>query len=82
MRLNKSKNQVPGGSDSKEPACNAGDLGLIPGLGESPGEEHSNPHQDSSLQNAHRQRNLENPHRGAWWATVHVVASRWARLSD
>ena len=27
----------PGGSDSKEPACNAGDLGLIPGLGRSPG---------------------------------------------
>ena len=28
----------PGGSDSKEPACNARDLGLIPGLGRSPGE--------------------------------------------
>ena len=28
----------PGGSDSKESACNAGDLGLIPGLGISPGE--------------------------------------------
>jgi hypothetical protein len=28
----------PGGSDSKEPACNAGDLGLIPGLARSPGE--------------------------------------------
>ena len=27
----------PGGSDSKEPACNAGNLGLIPGLGRSPG---------------------------------------------
>ena len=27
----------PGGSDGKESACNAGDLGLIPGLGRSPG---------------------------------------------
>ena len=29
----------PGGSDGKESTCNAGDLGLIPGLGRSPGEE-------------------------------------------
>ena len=29
----------PGGSDSKESNCNAGDLGLIPGLGRSPGEK-------------------------------------------
>ena len=28
----------PGGSDGKESACNVGDLGLIPGLGRSPGE--------------------------------------------
>ena len=28
----------PGGSDGRESACNAGDLGLIPGLGRSPGE--------------------------------------------
>ena len=28
----------PGGSDSKESACNSGDAGLIPGLGRSPGE--------------------------------------------
>ena len=28
----------PGGSDSKESACNSGDLGSIPGLGRSPGE--------------------------------------------
>ena len=31
------KKGFPGGSDSKESACNAGDLGLIPGLGKSPG---------------------------------------------
>ena len=30
----------PGGSDSKESACNAGDLGSIPGLGRSPGGGH------------------------------------------
>ena len=32
-----------GGSDGKESACNVGDLGLIPGLGRSPGEENDNP---------------------------------------
>ena len=31
----------PGGSDGKESACNAGDLGLIPGSGRSPGEGNS-----------------------------------------
>ena len=34
----------PGGSDSKESTCNAGDLDLIPGLGRAPGEGHGNPH--------------------------------------
>ena len=33
----------PGGSDGKEPACNAGDLGVIPELGISPGAGHGNP---------------------------------------
>ena len=48
----------PGGSDGKESACKAGDLGLIPGLGRSPGEGNGNPHQYSCL---------ENPmDRGAW----------------
>ena len=28
----------PGGSDGKESACNAGDLGSVPGSGRSPGE--------------------------------------------
>ena len=32
----------PGGSDSKESACNAGDLGLIPGSGRSPGKGKDN----------------------------------------
>ena len=53
----------------KEPACNSGDtgdMGLIPGLGRSPGEGHGNPFQYSCL---------ENPmDRGAWQATVHRVA--------
>ena len=34
-----------GGSDGKEPACNAGDLGLIPGSGRSPGERNGYPFQ-------------------------------------
>ena len=33
----------PSGSDGKEFACNAGDLGLIPGSGRSPGEGNGNP---------------------------------------
>ena len=39
----------PGGSDGKESTCNAADLGLIPGLGRSPGERNSNPLQYSCL---------------------------------
>ena len=41
----------PGGSDGKESACNAGDLGLIPGLGRSPGGGYGNPLQYSFLEN-------------------------------
>ena len=48
-----------GGSDGKESACNAGDLGLIPGLGRSPGGGHGNPIQYSCLENPCGQRNLE-----------------------
>ena len=53
----------PGGSDGKESACNAGDQGLIPGSGISPGEGNGNPFQYSYLENT--------MDRGAWWATVH-----------
>ena len=49
----------------KESACNAGDLGSIPGLGGSPGRGHGNPLQYSCLQNP--------TDRGAWRATVHGV---------
>ena len=47
-----------GGSDGKESACNAGDLGLIPGLGRSPGEGNGNLLQYSCLEN--------HMDRGAW----------------
>ena len=64
----------PCGSDSKEFACNVGDLGSIPGSGRSPGEGNGNPLQYSCL---------ENPmDGGAWWATVHGVAKSRTRLSD
>ena len=48
----------PGGSDGKESACSAGDLGLIPVLGRSPGRGHGNPLQYSCLENLHGQRSL------------------------
>ena len=61
----------PGGSDGKELAWNAGDLGLIPGSGRSPGEF---PLQYSCL---------ENPmDRGTWRATVQRVAKSQTWLSD
>ena len=44
-------NFIPGGSDGKQYACNVGYLGLIPGLGRSPGEEYGNPLQYSCLEN-------------------------------
>ena len=47
----------------KESACNAGNMGLIPGLGRFPGEGKGNPLQYSGLENL-----ME---RGAWRATVH-----------
>jgi len=48
----------PGGSAGKESACNSGDLGLIPGLGRSPGGGHGNPLHYSCLENPHGQRCL------------------------
>ena len=56
----------PCSSLNKESACNAGDLGLIPGSGRSSREGNGNPPQYSCL---------ENPmDRGAWQATVQGVA--------
>ena len=59
----------PGGSDGKASAYNAGDLGLIPGSGRSPGEGNGNPLQYSCLVNT--------MDRGAWWATVHGITKSW-----
>ena len=47
-----------GSSAGEESACNAGDPGLIPGLGRSPGGGHGNPLQYSCLENLHGQRSL------------------------
>ena len=61
-----------GGSDSKVSACNAGDLGLIPGLGRSPGEGNGSPLQQSCL---------ENPMDGGAWLQsmgLQRVGHNWA----
>ena len=56
----------PHSSVGRESACNAGNLGSIPGLGRSPGEGNGNPLQYSCLEKL--------MDRGAWWAIVHGVA--------
>ena len=58
-------------SVDRESACSAGDLGLIPGLGRSPGEGNSCPLQCSGLENS-----ME------YTYTVHGVAKSWTQLSD
>ena len=63
-----------GGSDGKESACSAGDLGLIPGLGRPPGEGSGYSLQYSCL---------ENPRdRGVWRTTAHGVAKSKTQLSN
>ena len=60
----------------KNPPASVGDLrdvGLIPGVGKSPGGGHDNPHQYSCLGNP--------MDKEAWWATVHGVAKSWLWLS-
>ena len=65
---------LPCSSNGKESACNAGDLGLIPGSGRSSGERHGNPQECSCL---------ENPmDRGAWWATVRGIAKSQTWLTN
>ena len=49
----------PGGPNGKESACNAGDTGLIPGSGRSPGEGNGHPLQYSCVENPHGQGSLE-----------------------
>ena len=63
------KSHFPGGSDGKEPACDAGDLGSIPGLGRSPGEGEGYPLQYSGLENSMN-------------CIVHGVAKSWTQLTD
>ena len=66
--------RIPHGSDDKESACNAGDMGSVPGLGRFPGEGNDNSLQYSCLENF--------MDRGACWATVHGVTKSWTQLSD
>ena len=56
----------PGGSDGKESACNAGDMGSIPGSGRSP-------------QYSHLEKPMD---RGARWTTAHGVTKSRTGLSD
>ena len=56
-------------SAGEESACNVGDLGLIPGLGRSPGEGKGYPLQYSGLENSMD-------------CLVHGVAKSWTRLND
>ena len=57
----------PSGSNGKESACNAGNLGSIPGSGRSPGKGNGNQLQYSCLENS--------IDREAWQARVHGVAT-------
>ena len=64
----------PGGSVGKGAACNAGDLGLIPGSGRFSGKWNDCPLQYSCLENF--------MDKGAWQATVHGVSKRSTQLSN
>ena len=64
----------PGGSMVKNPPANAGDTGLIHGLGRSPGERNGNPLQYSFLDNS--------MDRGTWQATVQGVARSQTQFSN
>ena len=59
----------PRGASGKESACNAGDLGSIPGLGRSPGEGKGHPLQYSGLKNSMD-------------SIVHGVTKSWTQLND
>ena len=64
----------PGGPDSEESVCIAGDLGSIPGSGRSLGESNGNPLQYSCLEHS--------IDRGAWQTTLHGVTKSQTRLSN
>ena len=63
---------LPRWLSGKESACDAGDVGLIPGAGRSPGGGNGNPLQYSCLGNP--------MDRGVWWVTVQKVAKSWIQL--
>ena len=65
---------MPGGSDDKESACNAGDPGSIPGLVRSPGEGNDYPLKISCLENSVA--------RGAWQPIVHGATKSRTQLRD
>ena len=65
--------RLPRWLSGKESACNAGDVGLIPGSGRSPGGGSGNPLQYSCLENS--------MDRGVWWIIVHGVTKSWTQLS-
>ena len=71
----------PGSSAGKESACNAGDLGLIPGLGRSSGGGHGNPLQYSCLETPHGQRSLVGyspwGRKGQQLSTAKLCISSW-----
>ena len=60
---------IPQWLSGKESACNAGDMGLILGLGRSAGVENGNPLQYSCLENS--------MDRGAWQDTIHRITKSW-----
>ena len=68
------KRGFPHSSVGVESACNAGDLGLIPGSRRSPGKGNGNPLQYSCLGNP--------MDRGVWQATVRRVIKSQTHLSD
>ena len=73
MLINKLEG-LPCSSFGKESACNAGDLGLIPELGRSPGGGNGNLLQYFCLENL--------MDRGAWQAVIHGTTKSWTRPSN
>jgi len=64
---------LPQWLSGKESACNAGDMGSIPGSGRFPGGGNGNRLLYSCLVNP--------MDKGGWWATVHKVANIWTLLN-
>ena len=61
---------LPGGSESKKSACIAGNMGLIPGSGRSPGEGNGNSLQYSCLENSVKRGTRQNPNSTIFSVTV------------